>query len=85
MITLSAMLQSFVLQVGDQYPLFSGGPVWLQLGTAFATWRGRDISSVTRVTPSLDMHSLAHADLWGTRHTGQNGFLLAIITSASSW
>lgn len=65
------MLQSFVLQVGDQYPLFSGGPVWLQLGTAFATWRGRDIPSVITVTPRLDMHSLAYTDLWGTGHTPQ--------------
>lgn len=72
------MLQSFVLQVGDQYPLFSGGPVWLQLGTAFATWRGRDIPSVTRVTPNLDMLSLARADLWCTGCTLQGR-----ITSAS--
>lgn len=47
------MLQSFVLQVGGQYPLFSCGPVWLQLGTAFATWRGRDTLPVARVTLSL--------------------------------
>lgn len=65
------MLQSFVLQAGDQHLLFSGGPVWLQLGTAFATWRGRDIPSVTRVTPNLDTHSLAGAHLWGTRFTPQ--------------
>lgn len=64
-ITLSAILQSFVLQVGGQYPLFSGGPVWLQLGTAFVTWRGRDILSLTRVTLSFAMHSPTHAGLWG--------------------
>lgn len=65
------MLQSFVLRAGGQYPLFSGGPVWLQLGTAFATWRGRDIPPVTRVAQSLATHSPTHTDLRGTGHTPQ--------------
>lgn len=61
------MLRSFVLGAGGQYLLFSGGPVWLQLGTAFAIWRGRDTALVTRVALSPAMHSPALTDLPGTR------------------
>lgn len=65
------MLQSFVLGAEGQYLLFSGGPVWLQLGTAFATWRGRDTALVTRVALSPATHSPAPTDLPGTGHTAQ--------------